>query len=253
MDAPSATGSSVTVRRDAAAVAWWVLVGAAVGGDRRGARRRGGRPARDAAPAADVARRRDRDDLRRRVRDRRLLVRHGPARARDGDARWRSTAFSTPRSEALSRGSCGCRSGRSSPRRSAARASSTTTASTSRSSSPPRSRSRSSCSFPERRPRWSCCSSSAGCASSRGRTGVSRSGSASARSPGRSHSGSQVSSPPQRSSCGGHGSTLCSRALPGSPCPRALVVVTRVSGWELVSESTANRPLTEGSGAARAN
>ena len=31
MDAPSATGSSVTVRRDAAAVAWWVLVGAALG------------------------------------------------------------------------------------------------------------------------------------------------------------------------------------------------------------------------------
>ena len=31
MDAPSATGSSVTVRRDAAAVAWWVLVGAASG------------------------------------------------------------------------------------------------------------------------------------------------------------------------------------------------------------------------------
>ena len=31
MDAPIATGSSVTVRRDAAAVGWWVLVGAASG------------------------------------------------------------------------------------------------------------------------------------------------------------------------------------------------------------------------------
>jgi len=31
VDAPSATGGSATVRQDAAAVAWWVLVGAASG------------------------------------------------------------------------------------------------------------------------------------------------------------------------------------------------------------------------------
>ena len=219
MDAPSATGSSVTVRRDAAAVAWWVLVGAAsgaiagalVGGV-------GGRLAmlllRLTSPDDVIGMTSDDGfeigvfsfDTAQLVLAMAMLG--GDQRRALRRAPWRDPA------EAAAAALVGLRRGarrreHRPRRRRRLRAS----------SSPPLSRSRSSCSFPERRPRSSCCSSSAGCASSRGRTGVSRSGSASARSPGRSRSGSQVSSPPQRSSCGGHGSTLCSRALPGSPCP----------------------------------
>ena len=132
MDAPSATGSSVTVRRDAAAVAWWVLVGAAsgaiagalVGGV-------GGRL------AMLLLRLTSPDDVIGMISDdgfeigvfsfdtAQLVL----AMAMLGGDQRRALRCA---SQALSRGSYGCRSGRSSPPRSAARASSTTTGSTSR-------------------------------------------------------------------------------------------------------------------------
>ena len=72
--------------------------------------------------------------------------------------------------------------------------------------------------LPERQPRSWWCSWSAGYASSRGRTGASRSGSASAPSPGRSHSGSLHCWGLQRSSCAGDGSQVRSRGSRALPC-----------------------------------